>query len=196
MIEVEKKFKLTDTQVSSLLQKATFLKQVEFTDTYYDDANFSHILKDEWLRDRNGKFQLKVPLSIDSHRLVDQYEEIEDDASIIEHLNLNQKESIADNLSQKNIKPFCKCHTIRKKYQNQEFIIDIDEVNYEDFSYSICEIEILVETESEVEAAIQKILDFSKKHNLEVAPVRGKVVEYIKRKYPDIYNQLPNTNQK
>ncbi len=42
----------------------------------------------------------------------------------------------------------------------------------------------------DVEAAIEKIMAFAKELNLTIAPVRGKVLEYMKRMKPDHYQAL------
>ncbi len=187
MIEVEKKFILSPEQHNSLIKVAKFQKEIVFTDTYYDTKDFQYIKQDTWLRKRNEAFQLKVPLTLDKHRLVDQYEEITDSEDIKQRLNLPLQNPIQEGIEQAKLHSFCKCTTTRKKYQYKDFIIDTDEVEYEDFSYQIAEIELMVDTEEEVEQAIQKILNFTKTLNLEITPVRGKVIEYLKRKEPEIY---------
>lgn len=190
MIEVEKKFKLDKSQISQLIDGTQFLKEVQFEDTYYDNENFDFIKKDTWLRKRNHTYQLKTPLSFNNNRLLDQYKETELESEIIQLLNLDQSISLEQNIAVSGLNPFCKCLTTRKKYKSGQFIIDIDEVDYGDFQYSICEVELLVADESNVDFAIQQILEFANKHNLEVAPVRGKVVEYIRIKYPELYINL------
>ena len=48
----------------------------------------------------------------------------------------------------------------------------------------------MVNDKSEVESAIEKIMDFAKSQNLTIAPVRGKVIEYLKRTKPNHYQAL------
>ena len=64
MIEVEKKFILTTEQEKSLIEGADFLGEKKFTDIYYDDEDFSLTKKDLWLRNREGRFELKIPKNI------------------------------------------------------------------------------------------------------------------------------------
>jgi len=73
MIEVEKKFLLNTKQISKLVELASFIREVTFTDTYFDTKKYDFTLQDQWLRLRNDKYQLKVPLSLNNNRLVDQY---------------------------------------------------------------------------------------------------------------------------
>lgn len=44
--------------------------------------------------------------------------------------------------------------------------------------------------ESEINDATEAILNFARKHGLEEKPIRGKVLEYLKRFKPDHYHVL------
>lgn len=48
----------------------------------------------------------------------------------------------------------------------------------------------MVNDKSEIESAIEQIMDFAKSHNLTIAPVREKVTEYLKRAKPNHYQAL------
>ncbi len=48
----------------------------------------------------------------------------------------------------------------------------------------------MVNDKSEIEGAIEKIMTFAKEQNLTIAPVRGKVIEYLKRVKPNHYQSL------
>jgi len=50
-----------------------------------------------------------------------------------------------------------------------------------DFGYNLAEIELLVENQKETTIAGQKIIDFALSCRLTITPVRGKVIEYIRR---------------
>ena len=77
--------------------------------------------------------------------------------------------------------------TTRRKYKDGQFVIDLDEI---DFGYNIGEIELLVNDKSAMEEAVAQILDFANKKGLVIAPVRGKVIEYIKRNNINHYRAL------
>lgn len=190
MIEVEKKFILNDQDQERLTKDAQFLNERVFTDIYYDTENFSLTSKDKWLRSREGRFELKLPLHDGVDRLADQYDELENEQQIQEALNLPSSGPLADILADAGYSPFCICKTTRRKYQKGQFIIDLDLVDFQDFTYNIGEIELMVNDKSEIEGAIRKILDFAKEQNLTIAPVRGKVIEYIKRIKPNHYQAL------
>ena len=190
MIEVEKKFILNDQDKERLTKDAQFLNERIFTDIYYDTEFFSLTSKDKWLRSREGRFELKLPLDDGADRLADQYDELEDEQKIREALNLSSNGNLADDLAKAGYSPFCTCKTTRIKYRKEPFIIDLDIVDFQDFTYNIGEIELMVNDKSEIGGAIEKIMTFAKEQNLTIAPVRGKVIEYLKRAKQNHYQAL------
>ncbi|MEK7539594.1 MAG: CYTH domain-containing protein [Patescibacteria group bacterium] len=190
MIEVEKKFILNEQDKERLTKGAQFLNERVFTDVYYDTEIFSLTSNDKWLRCREGRFELKLPLNEEADRLADQYDELEDEQKIREALNLPANDNFADVLVKTGYSPFCTSKTARRKYKKEPFIIDLDIVDFQDFTYNIGEIELMVSEKSKIESAIEKIMDFAKSKNLTIAPVRGKVIEYLKRTKPNHYQAL------
>ena len=76
MIEVEKKFQITNAQRDRLLEGAEFVYKKDIRDTYFD-RGVELCTKDLWLRERDGRFELKYltkgygsrkPISIASTR--------------------------------------------------------------------------------------------------------------------------------
>lgn len=193
MIEVEKKFILSNEDKNRLTKNAQFINERVFTDIYYDTEIFSLTSKDKWLRSRESRFELKLPLHDGADRLADQYDELEDEQKIRETLSLPHNGNLADDLAKAGYSPFCTCKTTRRKYKKEPFIIDLDIVDFQDFIYNIDEIELMVNDTSEIEDAIAKIMNFAKEHGLTIAPVRGKVIEYLKRAKPNHYQALVQT---
>ena len=99
MIEVEKKFILNKQDKERLTKRAEFLNERVFADIYYDTNNFSLTSKDKWLRSREARFELKLPLHKGAERSADQYDELEDEQKIREALNLPLNGSFADDLT-------------------------------------------------------------------------------------------------
>ncbi|MBI3335122.1 MAG: CYTH domain-containing protein [Candidatus Portnoybacteria bacterium] len=194
MIEVEKKFILNEQDKERLTKDAKFLNERVFTDIYYDTKIFSLTSNDKWLRSREGVFELKLPLHNGVERLADQYDELGDGQKIRQALNLPPNKNLADDLIKAGYFPFCTCKTTRRKYKRDSFIIDFDIVDFQDFTYNIGEIELMVSDKSEIEGATKKIMDFAKAQNLTVAPVRGKIIEYLKRVKPNHYQILVKKN--
>jgi len=192
MIEVEKKFLLNKEQEKRLIDGAQFIGEKVFTDIYYDAKDYCLTSNDKWLRSRSGKFELKIPFNkIGEIRQGDLYDEIEDEGKIREIFNLQKNLAIEEGLEKNGYSRFCTCITTRKKYKKNGFGIDIDFVDYnDDFTYGLAEIELMVENEAEMPKAIENIIDFAKQSGLEVKYVRGKVIEYMKRKRPGHFQAL------
>jgi len=190
MIEVEKKFFLNEQHLQNIANVATKIKQHHFTDVYYDTKDFQLTLKDRWLRARDGVFQLKEPLHESADRLADQYREIEEESEIRERLNLPLQGTMQEALEAHGYLPFCTCTTQRTKYKKDDFVIDIDAVSAEHFTYHLAEVELLVESSSQIEKALENILAFAKSHQFTCEHVRGKVIEYLRQRKPDHFLKL------
>ena len=160
MIEVEKKFLLNDKQDLTFLQNAKFLEEKKIIDIYYDNASFSLTSKNIWLRSRNGDFELKSSVRADN-KILDTYNEITIEKDILKFLSWGKYKDLKTALSENKYQPFCICKTIRKKYKFDDFIIDIDLVDFEDFVFNSLEIELLVENDKDIEMATEKIINFA-----------------------------------
>ena len=178
MIEVEKNFDLKPGDKERLIQDAKLIAEKTFTDIYYDTADFRLTTKDYWLRQREGKWELKVPLSEAIRKKeTDQYRELEDEEEI--------KRAIGSRWGL--LKPFAKIVTTRESWQKGKFHLDFDRM---DFGYETFEAEIMVQDENDVSAAEKKIMDFARERGIASAPGAGKVIVYIQRNNPAHYQAL------
>lgn len=188
MIEIEKKFLINQAALQKITKGADFLSQQELVDIYYDTADFRLTTKDWWLRCRNGKFELKkVVEGIDKKIIADRYEEITEEHEICQYLGINFGKSLKNSLEKNKINPFATITAERKKYRKDDFTIDFD---ITDFNYSICEVELMVQDDSQMNQALEKIENFRKANNLKDERVRGKLVEYIYLNRPEHYRAL------
>ncbi|EKD46847.1 MAG: thiamine triphosphatase [uncultured bacterium] len=190
MIEVEKKFILSEKDIARLVEGAEFLSDHVFTDTYYDTEDLALGKNDMWLRSRNGRFDLKIPKHADGGEMSQQYQEIEGEEKIRQIFDLVQRGDFLQDISKYGYVELCNLKTTRKKYRKENFIIDLDIVEAEGFNYTIGEIELMVENETEMPSAIKAIEEFAEGRGLESKPVNGKVREYLKRKKPEKYQAL------
>ena len=190
MIEVEKKFILDKESEKRLLDGAEFLVEKVFTDIYYDTENFDLTKDDKWLRQRAGKWELKICLDKNLERKVDIYDEIEDENEIRKILNIPASENMEKDLGKLGYVKFCVCKTTRKKYKSGAFGIDIDYVAYGDFNYELAEIELMVEDERETQYALKKIVELAEFVGLKTGYVRGKVAIYLIEKKPEHFQAL------
>lgn len=195
MIEVEKKFLLDGAQMKNLLDGAKLISKKSFQDTYYDTADYSLTSKDYWLRQRDSKWELKVPLQKTALSLnhTNIYNELEDIDLIIKELKLDPALKFEDSLKKAGISGFITVITNRASYEKDGFHIDIDEATYKgsDFKYAVSEIELLVESEDEIDSAEKKIVEFARGIGLTVDKViYGKVLAYLESESKAHYQAL------
>ena len=208
-IEVEIKFRFDGTQENKIAQLAKFKKQQIFTDQYFDNTKYDLSKNDVWLRKRytptlallisfrDTMYECKVPL-IDSHKKTDQYKELTAPTDITQFLSsfpfsepilIPNTTTLFDAfLKQINLVPVATITTTRKKYQYNEFSIDLDST---DLGYSVGEVEIVVDTPEQANEASDRILQFCKTLNLDTkGPIYGKVLHYIQVKSTDMKYSL------
>jgi len=195
MIEVEKKFSLTKEQEKNLTKDTKFFLKKEMIDVYYDNERYYLTKNDLWLRQRNNDFELKVSKNKNINRKADQYDEITEEDKIRDYLKIKKENDFSQDLKKSGYSIFAVLKTVRTKYKKDSFIIDIDEITSDQYSYSLAEIELMVEENSDIDDAIKKIIDFAKSKGLQIGIyTRGKVVEYIKQKRPEHFNALLEAN--
>lgn len=180
MIEVEKKFTLSRENLEKLIAGADFVHEKTIHDQYFDNSKYELGLKDHWLRNRDGRWELKIPVE-------GQYQEIEDELEIIKYLKWDTSKGLEDLLAEHGYGIFVDVKTKRKEYKKAGFTIDIDSA---DFGYEIAEIELMVGSPDEVAGAMQRILDFAASLGIVQGVVRGKLSEYLKRFSPEHHQIL------
>lgn len=195
MIEIEKKFLLTQQQIDALTENANELGEKLVEDSYLDTADYRLTLNDLWFRIRDGQYELKAPLTSSSDSVIttNRYHEITDTAKIAELLNLNTEIDFEQALEEAGITPFITCYTQRKSYEKQGFHLDIDTATYKDsdFTYAISEIELLVEDESVANEAERQIIEFARGYGFTLDQViYGKIVAYLQVESPQHYQAL------
>jgi adenylate cyclase class IV len=172
------------------LKGAKFISKKVNEDVYYDNDVYALTSNDIWLRKRNGKFELKMPVENGSRGAISRYRKITDEGVIKKILKLDSNKGLEVALNEAGYKPSASFKTTRRRYQKGEFTIDIDEANFGDQIYRICEIELKVKTPAEVKSAEERIVNFAYKHGLKIIPVRGKIIEYLRRKNFEHYAVL------
>jgi thiamine-triphosphatase len=181
MIEVEKTLPFDDAARTRLTHGAEFLHETTLVDTYYDHADLRLTTSDRWLRERNGQFELKLPVRGGSRGPADRYEELETDGEIARALGLLEAGTLRKNLAAAGYLPFGTITTTRTAYRKDGFTLDFDAT---DSGFTAVEIELMVNDAAETETAAQKILAFANAHGLEDTLPNGKVVEYIRARRP------------
>ncbi len=188
MIEVEKKFILGKEDISRLVSGADFIGEKVMDDTYYDYGDLRMMKDDNYLRRRDGRYELKLTISETrgDGRDLDRYREIENSKEVRDWLGLGDG-VMEEELDAVGIIPFAHYLTTRSKYRKEGFGIDVDTA---DFGFDIAEIELMVGTEDEVDDAKQRIYKFAEQNGLKISYIEGKLLEYMKRNNPGAYKEV------
>lgn len=187
MYEVERTFLFDTSFLRKLPKFGKLASEKRLVDKYYDTEDFVWLSKGFWLRERSGEWELKLYSSDGAGTSMSR--EITDEAEILELMELPRiglKRAVAES----SLQVFCSLDSVRKKYLVSGLSVDIDETRGDGFSYKVGEVEALVSSPTDMEHAKQEVLDFMRTHNLSEAPVRGKVIEYLWRRMPDVYKTL------
>ncbi len=190
MIEIEKKFVVTEDAKKRIFDNAEFVKTIMFTDVYYDTQDFALTCSDRWLRRRDERMELKIPLPMENYRSrrIDQYRELENDNDIATELGIFMtNSSLCDSLEKNGFISFATITTTREVYKSGDLNIVFDKA---DFGYNVGEIEMMVESENEMEIAIKNILDYANRIGVTLVSINGKLTEFIKRNDPAHYQKL------
>ncbi len=195
MFEVEKKFKLNDDELERLLEDAQFLGEQTFRDVYYDTSDFTLSKNNIWLRKRGEQFQLKLPVFQKEKMQTAQFQEIEGEDKIREIFAIPPIVDFEMDIKKFGYGIFCDLTTVRKKYEKENFVIDLDQTisnlpREDDFSYQVVEIGLMVAGSAEIPRADKKIMTFAKRNQLKVEKQKGKVAQYLFQKKPKHFKVL------
>jgi len=193
LIEVEIKFKWNSKIEEKFKKSFKFIEEKRFTDVYYDNQDYFLTCQDIWFRCRTGKFECKVPLQsernvMDNYRELTTVDEIKEFLASKNLIGQNSK-NFEDYVEEAGLFRFGTITTVRRKYQKDEFTLDLDSVDLKSKIYQIGEVELMV-PELGVSSAMSKILDFCWEHELDTSPIRGKVLEYLLLNNPKHYEAL------
>lgn len=190
MIEVEVKFLVSGNQEKFIVMGSENLGTQKFRDTYYDYLDFRLTLADWWLRLRNIQFELKKspgPVGYNQNQNSQRYVELTREKDIMQVLNITGQ-NLASALEKNHIIPFAAFNTERRSFKQGQFRIDLDRT---DSGFQLGEIELLVNSESEIEAAEKSILQFLAARNIPPAPSqKGKLENYLEQNSPAHFTQL------
>lgn len=192
MIEVERRFSLIPSIKDQLLQKAkpSEIQVIEIHDKYHGEEL---ALTDRWLRKRNGEWELKVPVNLGRTLGSATYREFSGDPlwNELGITPINTEGPVDASLA-----CFAELHTIRTSFvllfQGSSVNVTLDECSSTDgFQCSVGELEMLVSTEDQIDAATQ-VIDrlFSHLAVNHLQNNEGKLVQFIRQYRPQFYEQL------
>ncbi|CAF93810.1 unnamed protein product, partial [Tetraodon nigroviridis] len=206
-VEVERKFFFNPDTLKTLEKiGAVCVNRQHFHDKYFDSPTFALTLRDTWLRQRQGCWELKCPTTKTAQtnvaaELCTRYKEITDLSEIqrrVEEVlhacedgdrgpSLQDEESW---LKKCHLLCFAQFATTRQSFvlQAEGVRVDLDQA---DFGYSVGEIEVLVPEGGDVNSALEKIERTAQKLGLTANQrVRGKMDVFLERNLPEHYAKL------
>lgn len=198
MIEVEIKVQVTDEQAKALIKNAQFISQKVLINEYYDSADFKLTTKGFWLRRRNGTFELKFPATKDGNFNINKstpMHEINDEQEIMRILNLCEYKSLPIALAAEGYAVLYRFTTTRTTYTKDGFTIDFDHADFGDLIYSMCEIEILVESTNQTKQALDSLYSFVKQYGISTDHTEGKLGHYMRVKNPKHYHAIMSSQK-
>ena len=213
-IEVERKYSAGDG-VEAIARRVADLGgseigSVAFTDTYYDTPECSLTSNDVWLRRRDEKWEIKVPIAGDARRSGGErtvFREVEGAAGCLDELEKvlgtgeaevssgtkrdereRERESANDELrlerfaASKAVAPFASFATTRAKFSLDGASIDVDCAS---FGHTVVEVEVLCGDANEVPAAEEKVNKVAAKLLLtEIGATGGKLETFLRKNCP------------
>ncbi|XP_075067311.1 thiamine-triphosphatase [Mixophyes fleayi] len=202
-IEVEQKF-VPGPDIEDRLYGlgAELLEEITFQDSYYDSTDLHLTLCDMWLRKRGDRWELKLPPQRGTRNLKGsstQYLELSCENEIIHRVSEELGVPCPLTIEALELKKFASFVTRRRRFQlphedgsSAKAVVDLDET---DFDFAIGEVEVLVNTQEEVQSALEKVEDVCKQLGvLKDSPVQGKVSTFLQRNCTDHYQQLLQAN--
>ncbi len=187
MIEIEKKFILSDEERERLLDGAEFAGERMQHDVYFDDEAYSLTRANKFFRRRNNRWELKIGVEHDFDLDVTHYRELETEDEILTELGITHHRTMEEDVAAEGLTPCAEYCVTRCSYLKGRFRIDHDVT---DFGYEMVEIELLIEDGANRAAAEILILDFARSHGIEIKYIRGKLLEYLRRNNLDHFQAL------
>jgi adenylate cyclase class IV len=174
-VEVEVKLTLDAAAELRLLEGTEPLEAVRLDDLYYDDAARSLAQADRWLRKRNERFELKLPVGARPQTRSQAYREVA--GPELEAILGPPPGPYA---------PAWQVVSTRQSYRYDDFIVSVDRT---DFGYRIAEIELDVPAGEESQALV-RLEGFLAERDLILEPTPGKLAVLIAQTEPALYAKL------
>jgi len=180
-LEVEKKYDLLDEDLQIIDKNFNFISDKVVKDIYYDTEDFYLCKHNIWLRDRDGKLQLKYPCT-DNLADINCYHEYYDDEA---------KQKLQTIIWTNKLIKLAEVTTHRKKYKTTwewyDFTIDVD-----DFEFGKL-VEIEISGEGSLDTLKEKIEAFRDFWRLNGPETREwKWLLMLKYQRPELYDYWKN----
>lgn len=200
MFEVEGQFAYDKEAVQRIKEDAVFIKEVTNHDIYYDTKDYTLSRKDNWLRKRNGNFELKISeMHGQAHgdRTCSKYKEINTDADVCNWLSIPVQKLTDDVIAKHGYVPFADYTVVRQKYSLDNLNIDIDTTHYNEDPgnpFVMFEVEVVVNSQDEIMQAEKMLQEFKRKYSLKNDLIKGKAITYLEKYRPEQFQVMVKHN--
>lgn len=192
MIEVEIKYAAIPVALERIRAEGTFIKERRMRNVYWDSPTWELTRKCLWLRERDGAWELKVPIA--GMPLGQAFHELETEAEICAHFSWNASVSVAEHVKNMGWEPFVDIATVREQWEWHGVHVDIDSSSYGNGArYDVVELELMAKNEVEAPKVREQIEGYAKELGLEGGEVYGKVLWYIREFRNEHFRALQST---
>ncbi|XP_053324227.1 thiamine-triphosphatase [Spea bombifrons] len=199
-IEVERKF-VPGPGVEDHLRSmgAELQDEMVFQDSYYDTPDLRLTLADLWLRRRGDTWELKHPPVRGARGLTGastQYQELNCESEIRRRVSEELGVPCPPSLENLDLEEFARFVTTRRRFllspqDGSDFKAVVVDLDTTDFGFAVGEVEVLVQTQEEVQNAMKKVEDICRQLGvLSESPVPGKMTTFLQRNRVEHYRQL------
>ncbi len=161
----------------------------EFTDHYFDTSTYLLTKQNQWLRLRDKSWTLKIVHNNPNPQVPTKIECLFGEDDIARRLGVTQNGTdLILALAESGYLPFAELEIYRASWwATDDFILTRDTVYtvLDEFRYHALYISLLVESEEERFIAAERIIAFAQSIGLSTAPVRSKLIEYLRLFRPD-----------
>ena len=187
MIEIEKKYDLSDLDYQTIQEKCKFISKKTVIDKFFDTSDFQLFAQKIKFRERNWELQLKMKISNNTDAFSKSIEvtELEEVKSKLSDLNINHSDT----------KQVLEIVTEVEKFQHSfrwyDFTIDIQKYKY-DHRYEV-ELELEEDLETDPEKLINDFRDYLWLTSDEQIINGSKVTLCAKNENPALYEVIMKT---
>lgn len=187
MIEIEKKYDLSDADYQSIKKNCEFISKKTIIDKFFDTADFNLFAQKIKFRERNGELQLKMKISSNTDAFSKSIEitELEEVKSKLLELNISYSQI------QQVLEIVTEVEKFQTKFEWYDITIDVQKYKYNN-RYEI-ELELEEDIKIDPENLINKFRASFWLNSAEQLSTETKVITYAKNENPALYEVILKT---
>lgn len=187
MIEIEKKYELTDNDYLSIQSKCKFISKKIIVDKFYDTSDFQLFAQKIKLRERNWELQLKMKVSNNTDAFSKSIEitELSEVKSKLLELNINYSDT------KQVLEIITDVEKFQHSFRGYDFTIDIQKYKYNN------RYEIELELEEDLDINPEELINSFRSNlwltSIEQLSTETKVITCAKNENPALYEVIMKT---